>query len=387
MSNEDYFNILDLGNSNIRFSVFDNKLNECFSDKLIKNLDNVNLDNFDGIYSLIKRAEKKISSHINNIILTIDSKELFPIDISISKNLDKKLEISTFYENLTLELINIINSNYTNLEIIHIISNNCIIDDQLHHQLPNNKNKVDNLKVDYKLICYPKVLVNNLKKDFINKNLKVIKICCNSLVKTISYSKKLNRQKISFLEIGTKRTTLIIYENNNIVFIQTIPIGGEHITSDISKVFKISMIEAEKIKRCFNETQTEFSYNEDISENNITAKEIISKNISINLLKKVILYRVQEIIDLTFKKSNFQRLNIFLNDSELFLIGDGSKLFNNNSFHLEDKFDFKSINFYEESDFDICNNALNFYLNNTDEPKTRIRKQGIFEKFFNLFDK
>ena len=387
MSNEDYFNILDLGNSNIRFSVFDNKLNECFSDKLIKNLDNVNLNNFDGIYSLIKRAEKKISSHINNIILTIDSKELFPIDISISKNLDKKLEISTFYENLTLELINIINSNYTNLEIIHIISNNCIIDNQLHHQLPNNKNKIDNLKVDYKLICYPKVLVNNLKKDFINKNLKVIKICCNSLVKTISYSKKLNRQKISFLEIGTKRTTLIIYENNNVVFIQTIPIGGEHITSDISKVFKISMIEAEKIKRCFNETQTEFSYNEDISENNITAKEIISKNISINLLKKVILYRVQEIIDLTFKKSNFQHLNIFLNDSELFLIGDGSKLFNNNSFHLEDKFDFKSINFYEESDFDICNNALNFYLNNTDKPKTRIRKQGIFEKFFNLFDK
>ena len=56
---------------------------------------------------------------------------------------------------------------------------------------------------------------------------------------------------------------------------------------------------------------------------------------------------MQEIIDLTFKKSNFQRLNIFLNDSELFLIGDGSKLFNNNSFHLEDKFDFKSINFYK----------------------------------------
>ena len=387
MSNEDYFNILDLGNSNIRFSVFDDKLNECFSDKLIKNLDNLNLDNFDGIYALIKRAEKKISSHINNIILTIDSKELFPIDISISKNLDKKLEINSFYENLTLELINIINSNYSNLEIIHIISNNCIIDNQFHHQLPNNKNKVGNLKVDYKLICYPKILVNNLKKDFINKNLKVIKIYCNSLVKAISYSKKLNRQKISFLEIGTKRTTLIIYENNNVVFIQTIPIGGEHITSDISKVFKISMIEAEKIKRCFNESQTEFSYNEDISKNNITAKEIISKNISINLLKKVILYRVQEIIDLTFKKSNFRSLNINLNDNELFLIGDGSKLFNNNSFYLEDKFDFKSINFYEETDFDICNNALNFYLNNTDKPKTRIRKQGIFEKFFNLFDK
>ena len=31
--------------------------------------------------------------------------------------------------------------------------------------------------------------------------------------------------------------------------------------------------------------------------------KLLNKNISIDLLKKVILYRVQEIIDLTFKKS------------------------------------------------------------------------------------
>ena len=35
--------------------------------------------------------------------------------------------------------------------------------------------------------------------------------------------------------------------------------------------------------------------------------EIINKNISIDKLKKVILYRVQEIIDLTFKKSNIKK--------------------------------------------------------------------------------
>ena len=32
--------------------------------------------------------------------------------------------------------------------------------------------------------------------------------------------------------------------------------------------------------------------------------KLLNKNISIDLLKKVILYRVQEIIDLIFKKSN-----------------------------------------------------------------------------------
>ena len=46
------------------------------------------------------------------------------------------------------------------------------------------------------------------------------------------------KNKISFLEIGYERTSLIIYEENKLKLIQTIPIGGEHITSDISKDFK-----------------------------------------------------------------------------------------------------------------------------------------------------
>ena len=85
-------------------------------------------------------------------------------------------------------------------------------------------------------------------------------------------------------------------------FIQVIPIGGNHITSDISKIFKISLDDAEKIKRSFNKSETEFSYYGKTKDENISIKEILAKDISINLLKKVILYRVQEIIDLTFKK-------------------------------------------------------------------------------------
>ena len=43
-------------------------------------------------------------------------------------------------------------------------------------------------------------------------------------------------------------------------------------------------------------------------------------------LKKVILYRVQEIIDLIFKKSEFNSRQYILENTELLLIGEGSKI-------------------------------------------------------------
>ena len=115
--------------------------------------------------------------------------------------------------------------------------------------------------------------------------------------------------------------------------------------------------------------------------------EIINKNISINLLKKVILYRVQEILDLIFKKSKVNSREYILNATELLLIGEGSKIFNNNSFHLNDGFGFKSINFYSETDVQICKCGLKNYLINFELPKNDNKKHGIFEKFFNFFSK
>ena len=69
----------------------------------------------------------------------------------------------------------------------------------------------------------------------------------------------------------------------------------------------------------------------------------------------------------------------------LFLIGDGSNLFDNNSFHLNDKFEFKSLNFYSETDKDICYSGLSFHLNNYKLSKTINKKLGLFEKFFHFF--
>ena len=98
MSKNNYFNILDFGSSKIRFSVFDHQLNETYSiSKKIK-LEENDLSHYKEVKNIIKKAEKNISSHIEDIILTLDTSELISIDISLKKNLDRKTDINKIYD-------------------------------------------------------------------------------------------------------------------------------------------------------------------------------------------------------------------------------------------------------------------------------------------------
>ena len=388
MGKNRYFNVIDFGSSKIRFASLDNNLDEKFSES-IKIYKNENLQShFEAINKIIKKAEKKFSYHIEDIVLILDSAELFTIDISLTKNLDRSTKINKLYEPLILELNQIIKSHYDKYYLSQIIIDKCIIDDKkIFEELSKDKTVDNNLKVDFKLICFPKLFIKKIRDDFIKFNLNIINIFCSSYIKSQSYVKKLSQNKTSFLDIGLRRSSIFFFENKKLKLIETIPIGGHHITTDISKIFKISEVDAEKLKKSFNKTDTEFSYKNKTSEDTMIIHEIINKNISIDLLKKVILYRVQEIMDLIFKKSNINNSKNVLEDSDLFLIGEGSKLFNNNSFYLDDRFGFKSINYYSESDVQICKCGLENHKINYELPKINNKKQGIFEKFFNFFDK
>ena len=387
MNKKKFYNIIDFGSSKIRLSIYDNNSNENYSETILKNNKSISNGRCKELEDLIKRTEKKISYLIEDVIILVDSSKLFSIDISLSRKLDTKDSFFKTFNTIALEAKHIINSYYNNFDIVHITYEKYIINEKIYYEYFIDDKKIDNLKIDFKLICFPKNLISSIENIFNNINIKIIKIYSSSYVKTYYYLKKLNQKKTSFLEIGYDRSTFFIYENDRLRFVQSIPIGGHHITNDISKVFKISYSESEIIKKAFNKSETEFSYNKNVLLNNFSFKDIMDKKISINLLIKVILYRIQEILDFNFKKTKIDALKLDLKDTNLFLMGDGSKLFNNNSFHLEDKFNFNSINFYSETDNGICKAGLVFYHKDLDLRKINKKKQGIFERFFNFFGK
>ena len=386
MDKEEYLNILDLGNYRIRFSVFDKNSKSRFSKNIPINFDCNYLHHFKDINNLIKIAEKEISSYIENIILTLDNHNLFSFDISLTKKLNSNLEIKKIYEMIFLELKQIINFNYPEYQIIHIIIDNCIVDKKHYFDLPNNGIKTDNMKIDFKLICFPKKLINEIRNNFSKNNLKIKNIFCTSYIKSHSYLKNIGRNNISFLDIGYKRCSLLTYQNEKLKFIQTIPIGSFHITQDISKVLKVDFDLAENLKKYFNLIENNF-LKKSVNKDKFNVDEVFKKKISKELLKKVILYRVQEIIDISYERSNKLFYNYNISDHDLFLLGEGSILFSNNSFNLEDKFEFNSINFYKENDVEICKSAIPFHLKYKKTPEINNKKWGLFEKFFNFFSR
>ncbi len=387
MNKEKYINILNFGFSKIRFSVFDSNLNERFlgSSNVILETDFSN--HFKKINNIVKLAEKKISRHIQDIVLTLDPNDLFVIAISIEKKQDEKSEFNKIYSNVLLELDQLIKLHYNSYKIIHVFLDECIINNQIYFELPKEKHQINNIKFNFKIICFNKKNLDYLLNLFKKNNLNVKSIFCTSYVKSLYYSNEFNIDNFSFLDIGWERTTIINFKNKKFKLIQSIPIGGNHITKDISKIFSIPLSDAEKIKKSFNKSETVFSYGNNNFDKNTYLKELSNKNISIDKLKKVILYRIQEIIDLSLTSLKNSNKNLNFRNTELFFIGEGSSLLNNNTFYLNDEFEFKSINFYQETDKLLFKSILSYYLNTDQLPKKGIKKQGLFEKFFNFFDK
>tara|TARA_B100000886_G_scaffold99729_1_gene66213 strand:- start:9829 stop:10995 length:1167 start_codon:yes stop_codon:yes gene_type:complete len=388
MNKNNYFNIIDFGSSKIRFATFDTNLDEKFSDSMNINYNENFQSHFEVLDKIIKKVEKKFSYHIEDIILILDSSELFVIDIALIKKLDRSSNIKKLYEALILELNQIISSYYNKYYLSQIIVDKCIVDNEIFFdKFPEDSIITNNLKAEFKLICFPKIFIKRIRDEFIKNNLNIKNIFCSSYIKSQFYVKELSKDKIIFLDIGLKRSSINFFVNKKIKLIETIPIGGYHITKDISNIFKITEADAEKLKKTFNKTDTEFSYKNKSSDGSILISEITNKKISLDLLKKVILYRVQEILDLTLKKLKIDSSKYTSEDAELLLIGDGSKLFENNTFYLNDKFGLKSIKIYNETDIQICKCGLKNHIANYESPKIISKKHGIFEKFFNFFDK
>ena len=392
MDKNNFSAIIDLGNSNLRLGIFDdNYMNLYSSSKSF--VENEIEENFsDKLNFLIRDAEKKISNHIKNIIVMYDSSEIYSIDISLKRSFDQKMNVKKISLSLLTEANQLVKNTYISKKIIHFSIINYNIDDQNYRNEVNNDLYGKSIILDIKFICLPIKNYNQIINIFKNNNLNVTDFFCSSYVRSFFYLNSFNEFKeLFFLDIGLKRSTLLRYDGKILATLTCIPVGGSHITKDISKVMEITLEDSEKIKKSFNSSETEFAYEKipEDKKNNLVMK-LKSKNISVELLKKVILARVEEILELIFKNSLTLKPNQISN-SLLVLIGNGSKLLKKNSFYFEKRFNYKEISFFDENDSEICKSGLNFKISKEEINLTNInkkpKKSGIFEKFFNLFSK
>ena len=370
MNNENFQTFFDCGFSKIRAGMFDsNNKNETFYAESEFFTDRSNLEL--KIQKIITSLEKDTNKYVDNINLMIDSPKMFSVGISLSKKLDGSKLKKTNIQFLIQEAKQQILKYYANYYITHIIINNYKIDGIDHTYFPDEI-KCDFISLDILFICLPTDLVLYFKNIFSKSNISVKQIICSSYAKSINYKDNLNLTGYSsFIDVGFNKTSIISYNNDKIEFLGMLPIGGNHITKDISNILKVNVEEAENLKLSFN----------------IDQKLLNKKNISINLIQQIIFARIEEILELSVKSI---KLNLNLNQTDqckIILMGDGSKILDNK---FKEKISFSNdVDLLEETTIDICQSGFNLSrsLNKQEVlvvPK-KPTKDGFFEKLFHFF--
>ena len=371
MSDKNFHTFIDFGKNAIRASSF-NKETEKVENQLtltIKNNQSNNISNEERlIEDLIFNLEKKNGEYLDEISLMVDSSEILFISLSIYKKSDEKILNNNFLKYITDEAKYEINKNYPNHEIVHLIIKNFYFDKKKFSEIPKNLSH-NQFAIEFNFFIFPKFFLENLKKIFAKQNVIIKKFIHSSYSKSIFYLDKIpDQKKVILVDIGFEKTSAFLFENKKMQQFKILPIGGNHISKDISKILKIEIFEAEEIK---------------LNLNNINDNKNLRQD-EIELIKKIIFSRTEELLEIStfFFENNNDQKNV-----KLVFFGNGSKILDS-KFKSNIIFDY-DIDLLDEDYVDICLSGLSLTKSEEEISLNKIvlkkPKKGFFEKFFNLF--
>ena len=370
MDNKKFEIYADCGSSKIRVGAFsknNSKDNFFYESNLFFNYSNINIE----IQKIISSLESNTNEYFDNVGLLIDSPKMLAIGISVLKKLNgsklKKEDIQFLIQDAKQQIL----KNYDDKAVIHILIKKYKIDNVEYNFLPKNK-KCNSISLDVLLICLPKETIEYYKNIFLKLDISVNQILCTSYAKSMNYKDNFSAEdNLSFIDMGFNKTSINCYFKNEIISIDTLPIGGNHITKDISNILKIDLEEAEKLKLFFDKDEALLN----------------EKKISPDLIQQIIFARIEEILELSAKSIKLNLKLGKLDKCKMILMGEGSKILDNK---FKEKISFSNdIDLLDETIEDISGAALNLVagLNKQEVSITSKKqiKQGFFEKLFHLF--
>ena len=188
----------------------------------------------------------------------------------------------------------------------------------------------DNLIVEISHIYGRKSIIENISSaiDLCHLSIDKFIICSEaSGVSTLIEDEKLNGAIV--IDLGGNVTSIGVFINNKIIFSDSIPIGGVHITSDIVRGLGTKAEDAEKIKILYgsalsNETDEYTKIDVPIISDE---GEIIDQEIPKAMLTAIIKPRIEEIFELVKERLTFLTLSAS-SINKVILCGGGANLNN-----------------------------------------------------------
>lgn len=253
------------------------------------------------IAKTIKDAEEVAEFKINSAYVTIPGKHITIVQNSVLKELKDK------FAGISLKDVQSAIMQAKDIEIpegktiIDIVPSEVILD--------NGKivaDPVGNLSSSFTL----KAQVILANKDYVrqlNTIFKRVGIEIDGIVPTALAERNLMLDtnelydNVMLLDIGAGNTEIGVFEGNNFTYTNTIPLGGDNITNDISLVLNISEEEAEKLKKQYGLALKSFIDNDNEIMLNTCKDESRNKVIKSSELIEIIEARIEEIFSLINK--------------------------------------------------------------------------------------
>lgn len=273
------------------------------------------------IAKTIAEVEQVANLKVNSAYVTILGKYVTIVQNSIVKEpKDKFAGIST----------KDVNSAIMQLKDIDIPEEKVVIDMVVSEFTLDNGRIVDDpvgmlsssFTVKGQVVLADKEYVRKLTNIFKKVNIEIDGIIPNVLAeRKLILDKNELKDNVMILDIGAGNTDIGVFNEESIIYTNTIPLGGETITSDIAMVFNISEEEADRLKKQYGLALRSFIDNDtDIMLNTYKGEER-TKTIKSSELIEVIEARISEIFTLINKDINKEGIKANINN--VILTGQG----------------------------------------------------------------
>lgn len=154
----------------------------------------------------------------------------------------------------------------------------------------------DFLEAELDVMIADKNVVKNIGMSMQKAGLQIDGIVTNGFaMKDIVLSEEEKASGVLLLDIGAGNVDISVFKNNGILFTDSIPVGGDTITNDISIGLEISYQEADKLKKQYGLSRVAYIDNDySITLSTYTGNEK-SKTVKCSELVEIIEARVEEI--------------------------------------------------------------------------------------------
>lgn len=196
-----------------------------------------------------------------------------------------------------------------NREIMHILPKDFIMDSGTRVKRPVGRKSVK-LGGDFVVVSADSSAIQNSRESiaYADPDLEIDKTLLSAIAAGLAVlDDEEKKAGIALVDIGEYTTDIVIYHNNIVKYIASLPLAGYHITSDIKYGCELQLENAEKLKRQYGSGLAEnVPFDQEILVNYLTRqqpKRILRKNVALIIEER--LKEIAAVVYAEIKKSGY----------------------------------------------------------------------------------